>query len=103
MRKCVWGNAEGRRGIHLLDWDSLCKPKDFGGANLKSAMDMNRALMAKLAWRLLNDSGETWCTVLRSKYAVGVDDGIHFKNKYLSSQVWKGVRWGAGLLRIGLQ
>lgn len=49
MRRYGWGNAEGRRGVHLVDWDSLCKPKDMGGANLKSTKDMNRALMEKLA------------------------------------------------------
>lgn len=56
MRKCVWGSAEGKRGAPLLDWDCLCKPKELGGANLKSAMDMNRVMMAKLALRLLNHS-----------------------------------------------
>lgn len=45
---CVWGNAKAKRGVHLLDWDSLCKPKEIGGANLKSAKEMNQALMSKL-------------------------------------------------------
>lgn len=39
---------------------------------------------------------------MRSKYAIKDDDGIHFK-KYTSSQIWKGVLWGAELLSRGLK
>lgn len=102
MRKCVWGNVEGRKGIYLLDWDTLCQPNELGGANLKSAKDMNRTLMAKLAWKLLSQTEQAWSKVLSSKYKVEIGDGIHFKSKSLSSQVWKGIIWGAGLLRKGL-
>lgn len=48
MRKCVRGGVTGERGVHLLDWESLCKPKEMGVANLKSAKDMSRAMMMKL-------------------------------------------------------
>lgn len=57
-RKCIWGEAEGNKGVHLLSWDCLCKPKELGSTNMKSAKDMNHVLMAKLAWRVLNNSNE---------------------------------------------
>lgn len=38
---------------------------------------------------------------MHSKYVVKEEDGIQFKSKYTSTQVWKGVLWGAGLLRKG--
>lgn len=49
VRKCVWGSSSGDRGVHLLSWEELCKPKKTGGVNLRSAEDVNCALLAKLA------------------------------------------------------
>lgn len=49
VRNCVWGGLGGKRGIHLLRWEILTKPKERGGVNLKTAREMNWALMAKLA------------------------------------------------------
>lgn len=40
---------------------------------------------------------------MRSKYAVKEQDGVQFKNKCSSSQVWKGILWGAELLRKGIK
>lgn len=75
-RKCVWGSVEGKKRNHLLDWKCLCKPRELGSAGLKSASEMNQAMMAKLAWRVLNSSGEAWSNVLHSKYVVKDEDGI---------------------------
>lgn len=25
--KCIWGKVRDKRGVHLRDWDMLCKPK----------------------------------------------------------------------------
>lgn len=47
-RRCVWGNVEGKRGIHLLDWRTLCRPKELGDADLKSTVDMNQKLVRSL-------------------------------------------------------
>ncbi|CAL1412328.1 unnamed protein product [Linum trigynum] len=35
--------------IHLLDWDTICKPKDQGGLGLRSARCLNLAYLVKLA------------------------------------------------------
>lgn len=48
-QKCVWRMNKGGRGVHLLSWEVLGKPKKQGGANLKLAKDVNHALLAKLA------------------------------------------------------
>lgn len=52
-RQCVWGGLNRKRGVHLINWETLIRPKDLGGANLKSAKEMNWALLAKLSWRIL--------------------------------------------------
>lgn len=94
VRSCVWVKHDGERGMHLIRWETIIKPKRLGGANLRSAEKMNWAMLAKLAWRLLKSSGETWAEVLKAKYSVAADDGACFKSKQRSSHVWKGIVWG---------
>lgn len=103
VRRCAWVQAASKKGMHLLKWETLCKPKKPGGATLKMARDMNHALLAKLAWRAPTCKGYTWSEALRTKYGVAVEDGVHFKVKHNASQIWKRVLLGAALMRKGLR
>lgn len=58
IRRCVWVKKGDTRGVHLLSWERLVKPKKLGGANLKSAMHMNMAMLAKLRWRMIANKEE---------------------------------------------
>lgn len=78
-KKCVWRTKGGGRGVHLLKWDTLFLLKKQGGANLKHAKDMNQALLAMMAWRLLLRANSPWCSVLIAKYGIKEEDGAHFK------------------------
>lgn len=89
--------------MHLVGWEELCKPKKLGGLNIKSAMDMNRAMLAKLAWRVLSCSGQLSVDVLRTKYGYKMGHSAHFKEQHRCFQIWKGVIWGSDLLRKGLK
>lgn len=59
-------------------------------------------MLAKLAWRLLTCGGKTWCEVLKTKYGVKVEDGAHLRARQRASQFWRGVLWGAELLKQGI-
>ena len=65
-RSFVWGS-----GQHLISWDRVCRPKADGGLGIRVSRDMNKALLAKVGWRLLNDKEGLWARVLRGKYSVG--------------------------------
>lgn len=80
--------------MHLMNWDTLCMPKKQGGANLKSAKDMNHALMAKPAWRLLTRTRNAWIDVLWAEYGIKAEDGAQLKGRQRSSNTWRGVIWG---------
>ena len=65
-RSFVWGS-----GQHLISWDKVCRPKGpkaDGGLGIRVSRDMNKALLAKVGCRLLNDKDGLWARVLRSKY-----------------------------------
>lgn len=49
--------------------------------NLKSAIEMNWALLAKLAWRLMTSEGEIWAEVMKAKYGVRSHDGAQLKTR----------------------
>lgn len=49
------GGSEDQRKLYLVKWDVLCKPMEEGCMGLRGAEEMNKALLAKLGWRLLKD------------------------------------------------
>lgn len=51
IRQCIWGSSVTKRHIHLLRWDSLCRPMEKGVAGLRHSEGMNKALLAKLDGR----------------------------------------------------
>lgn len=61
------------------------------------------ALLAKLAWRVLNPGDATWCKVIRSKYGI-IDDGpLLFNQKQRASIIWKGLVGGCRSVNDGKQ
>lgn len=69
-RSFLWGSNSERRKQHLLEWKKVCRPKYDGGLGIRSATEMNKALLAKLGWRLLQDHESLWARVFRNKYRV---------------------------------
>ena len=57
-----------RKKFHLVKWDTVKKPKCRGGLGIKDLEQMNKALGAKLIWRMVTGSKEWWKEVIRKKY-----------------------------------
>ena len=49
-RSFVWGG-----GQHLVAWGKICKSKTEGGLGIRKSRDINKALIAKVGWRLVED------------------------------------------------
>lgn len=93
IRNCAWGSTASTRRIHLLNWNTLCRPKTNGGAE-----DMNMSLLAKLGWRVLKSGEETWCRLHREKYSF-IDEGpVIFERKQKFSNIWQAIIWSSELL-----
>ncbi|CAL1381562.1 unnamed protein product [Linum trigynum] len=91
IRGFIWGSSDQGRKIHLVDWDTLCQPKEEGGLGLRSATRMNEAFMMKIAWRLMTEADSLWARVVRSKYLRRTDGGWQPRTEGRLSNLWRGV------------
>lgn len=102
VRRCVWGSSEEKRTMHLITWEVLCRPKQRSSLGLKRAAFMNKALIAKLTWRLFTEEDAIWSRVLRAKYGLSLDDPPLLKPKARASIVWRSLIWLSDLFHRGL-
>ena len=91
-RGFTWNGSGDRHKVHLLRWDSICKPKSEGGLGFQKARVMkNNANLMKLAWKLIHNRDAPWVQVMRSKYKYGehLILDVHKKGRILNG--WKGI------------
>ncbi|XP_074342618.1 uncharacterized protein LOC141680232 [Apium graveolens] len=78
-----WGNGGTNRGIRWMSYERLCTVKEDGGLGFKSLRTFNVAMLAKQAWRLINNVNPLVTNLMRARRRIG--DG-------LSTRIWK-VPW----------
>lgn len=65
--------------------------KDSGSLGVRKLEEMNKAFLAKLGWRLMQNEDSQWTQVLKSKYNVSSVDCSSCQPKANMSNVWKGI------------
>lgn len=77
VKKLWWssGNKNGRY-MALRPWEDLCKPKIAGGLGFRRFVDINIALLAKLAWKIASEEDSLWCRIMRIRKL----EESHFSN-----------------------
>ncbi|CAN0870549.1 Putative ribonuclease H protein At1g65750 [Linum grandiflorum] len=101
IRSFVWGSTQEQRKIHLISWDSICRPKDQGGLGLRSARELNKAYILKVAWGLMKRPEELWARVLISKYLKQSTNGLVERGTKRSTALWRGIKDSWELLSLG--
>uniref|UniRef100_A0A803P4L2 Reverse transcriptase n=1 Tax=Cannabis sativa TaxID=3483 RepID=A0A803P4L2_CANSA len=84
------GSTQHRERYHALrSWADCCQPKRNGGLGFRKFKDINMALLAKLAWYMLEgeNSRRPWVQLLNAKYCK-VQDFCSVQEKQEDSKVW---------------
>ena len=84
-----------------LSWDKMRLPKSKGGMGFRDMRAFNQALLAKQAWRLLDNPESLCARLLQAKYCPNGNllDTIFTGN---SSAVWKEIEHGLKLVKKGI-
>lgn len=63
------GDQDQKRKIHTIVWFTISQDKVVRGLGIKNLKIMNKAFLAKLAWRFATEQNKLWAKILYSKYA----------------------------------
>ncbi|KAL6140994.1 hypothetical protein ACLB2K_059286 [Fragaria x ananassa] len=100
----LWGDLENKKRVHLVNWDSVCQPKQLGGLGIKKTADMNQAMLAKISWRMFQDDKGLWAEIFSEKYLRhGSMFDYNYKLNSECSSTWRGIIHGAELIRKNLK
>lgn len=91
-RNFVWGSSTMGRKTNLIAWDKVCQSKDNGGLGFWHARGMNKAMLMKLGWELINRRDKLWVRLLRNKYSCGNNAVPCVNKKQVESNTWRGIR-----------
>lgn len=95
-----WEGLEGKKKYHMIKWEALCRPKDFGGLGFVNTRIMNAALLCKWIFKLETGVENPCCDLLRRKYMV--EGGGFFQSKVEGgSQFWRGLHEVKGWMKLG--
>lgn len=62
-----WFVKKGRRKFHLVKWETLARPKEYGGWGIKNLFHFGTTLATKNIWKSLFAPG-MWNDVIITKY-----------------------------------
>jgi hypothetical protein len=86
-RRLLWQGGHQTKKYHLVDWASVCSPKNQGGLGVLNLEFMNDSLLYKWLWNIENSKG-LWQKIIASKYIKG-KPLIIVKQKQGDSHFWK--------------
>ncbi|ONI05713.1 hypothetical protein PRUPE_5G020600 [Prunus persica] len=87
--------------IALYWWEKLCIPKCFGGLGFQIFEAFNKAMVAKQAWRLLENPDSLVSRIMKARY-FPAGDFLLAKVGNCPSLVWRGIVWGRQVIKQGL-
>ena len=98
-----WGTKEdGKRKIHWMSWQKLCRPKEEGGMGFRDLFAHNLALLAKQGWRLIKFPNSLVSRMYKAKYFPHCDFWAAATPSGASA-CWKGIFEARELLRSGVR
>lgn len=98
-----WG-YNGDTKIHLVNWDTVCQPKSFGGLGIKKTHCINQVLLVKIGWKIVQNEQGLWSQVLNGNYLKDQSLLAAPNLKFLNcSTTWRGIVFGSQIVYKGLK
>ncbi|XP_043709023.1 uncharacterized mitochondrial protein AtMg00310-like [Telopea speciosissima] len=96
-----YGQEDERKKLHWISWTRLCRSKEKGGLGFREPTLHNRALLAKVAWRLFEQLDSLWAKFMKA---------IYFPNRQFldaslghnPSWAWRSILEGRKVVESGL-
>jgi hypothetical protein len=106
IRKFLWqGGKDNGKKLHMVNWSTVCAPKENGGLGIQDPKKINIALGEKLIWRLITGGKEWWkkeiCYKYLSKNRKRCLETTTFN--HLGSPIWKLIRASMSLIQNHLR
>lgn len=98
-RSFIWRDFIDK-GIHLVGWRKITRPKDFGGLDVRSSRKANICLLGKLVWDLVQSTNKLWVNLLSNKYADG-QNVLQENSSSSSSPIWSSIIKAKNVLKEG--
>ena len=102
-RDFLWGSTVEKKKMHMVSWQKVCRPKNLGGLGLYATKPRNIALLAKLNWRVMEESASLWAKTLISKYCPNGIMDEKLVSRRSGSNNWKGLKVGHEVFRRGIR
>eukprot|EP00253_Pinus_taeda_P016670 PITA_16670 len=69
LRNFLWQGGRGNdKKLHLVNWDTVKKPINEGGLQIREPSLVNLALRSKILWKMIKEPLHPVSAILRSKY-----------------------------------
>nr|CAE04095.3 OSJNBa0096F01.4 [Oryza sativa Japonica Group] len=96
-----WAGNKINGKYHMVKWEDMAFPKDFGGLGFTETRAMNIALLAKWIFKLESPDQSLCTSLLRNKYLQ--EGGVFQCRAEEGSQFWKGVLSTRDWVKLGTE
>lgn len=102
MRQFWWSANLDKRSIPWIAWDKITLSKKEGGLGVRDMLAFNKALLAKQAWRLMNNPTSLLARVYKAKY-FRKTNFLEAKASPSSSYAWRSIIQTQSLISKGIK
>lgn len=97
-RQFIWGDTDGERRMHTVNWKKVCRGKAEGGLGIPDLREVNQAFMVKLGWRYTSRTDLLGSKILQTKY--GGWSALHDPHRRMAaSKTWRSLQVMSEIIR----
>lgn len=100
VRKFWWGQRGMKRKVHWIKWEEMTKAKMEGGMGFRDLALHNDSLLAKQAWRLLEDTNSLFYKVFKPRFFPNCTI-MEAEESSRGSYAWKSILQGRDVIKRG--